>query len=329
MKVLFVGGTGIISSACSELCVQKGFDLCLLNRGESLRKPPVGAKIIRADFHEDAQVKEILAKQSFDVVVDWIAYSEEDVKRDFDLFRNSTGQYIFISSASAYQTPPSKLPITEDTPLHNPYWQYSRNKIACEKFLMEAYKKYEFPVTIVRPSHTYDKTAIPIYGRFLFFDRLRKGKKIIIHGDGTSVWTLTHHKDFAKGFCGLLGNQTAIGQAYQITSDELLTWNGIAGILAEKAKFDLQIVHLPSDFIAKYDAEWGAGLLGDKAHSMIFDNSKIKQTVPDFSAEIPFSAGAEEIVNWHFAEKGRQQVNHELDSVMDQMISDFESIFKK
>ncbi|MEJ2636091.1 MAG: SDR family oxidoreductase [Calditrichia bacterium] len=326
MKILFIGGTGTISSACSRLCIEKGHELHLLNRGKSMRTPPPEARIIHADFRNTGEVKKVLGQQNFDVVVDWIAFSEEHVKNDFELFRDIAAQYVFISSASAYQTPPLKLPVTETTPLSNPYWEYSRNKIACEEFLMKAFQREGFPVTIVRPSHTYDKMSIPFHGGFLLFDRLRKGKKVIIHGDGTSIWTLTHHCDFAKGFVGLLGNASAIGEAYHITSDEWLTWNQIAATLAEKAELDLQTVHLPSDFIARYDAGWGAGLLGDKSHSMIFDNSKIKHAVPDFSADIPFSRGAEEIVSWYFAEQGRQQINPELDSLMDRMINDFESI---
>jgi nucleoside-diphosphate-sugar epimerase len=326
LKVLFIGGTGVISSACSKLCIEKGMNLYLLNRAESLRPIPDGAKHLQGDYRESKHIKSLLQNQEYDVVVDWIAYGPEHVQHDVELFKGRTKQYIFISSASAYQTPPAKLPVTESTPLQNPFWQYSRNKIACEDFLMNAHKADGFPVTIVRPSHTYDKMTIPFTGGFLFFDRLQRGKKIIIHGDGTSIWTLTHHRDFATGFVGLLGNPAAIGEAFHITNDEWLTWNGIAGTLAEKAGLEMRAIHLPSEFIANYDPEWGAGLLGDKAHSMIFDNSKIKSLVPEFSPSIPLSDGAKEIVEWYFADKTRQNVNAELDSLMDNMVVDYESI---
>ncbi len=261
--------------------------------------------------------------------MDWIAYSPDQIKRDIELFRKRTAQYIFISSASAYQTPPLQLPITETTPLSNPFWEYSRNKIACEERLMSAHQEEGFPVTIVRPSHTYDKTSLPFHGGYTVIDRMRRGKKVIIHGDGTSIWVLTHHRDFARAFSGLLGNSATIGEAYHITSDELLTWNQIYRIVAQKAGLDLQIIHLPSSFIAKYGADWGASLLGDKSHSVIFDNSKIRKIVGDFSAGIPFSQGAEEIINWYQSDENRQQVDLRLDSLMDKMISDYESIMRE
>ena len=208
--------------------------------------------------------------------MDWISYTADHVKTGYDLFKNMTSQYIFISSASAYQKPPHRLPIQETEPLYNPYWEYSRNKIACEKFLLGVFEKDNFPVTIVRPSHTYDRTQIALSGGYTALNRMRIGKKVIIHGDGTSLWTLTHHRDFAKGFIGILGNEKALGEAYHITSDEVLTWNQIYQIFADTIGVEAQVVHIPSDFIYRYDKEWGDGLLGDKAHSLIFDNTKIK-----------------------------------------------------
>ncbi|MGA7304004.1 MAG: NAD-dependent epimerase/dehydratase family protein, partial [Rhodothermales bacterium] len=225
MKVLFIGGTGIISSACSRLAVENGIDLYLLNRGKSIRSVPESATVLNADFYDHDSVRSLLGSQRFDVVVDWIAYAPDRIEADLELFRDRTDQYIFISSASAYQTPPESLPVTESTPLDNPFWEYSRNKIACEERLMRAYREVGFPVTIVRPSHTYDATSIPLFGGYTAIDRMRKGKKIVVHGDGTSLWIMTHHRDFAKGFVGLLGNERAIGEAFHITSDEVLTWN--------------------------------------------------------------------------------------------------------
>lgn len=327
MKVLFIGGTGIISSACSQLAVERGFELYLLNRGESKRQAPEGAHILQGDVRDKDSVQKAIGAHNFDAVVNWIGFTPEHIETDIELFRNRTDQYIFISSASAYQTPPVNLPVTESTPLANPFWQYSRDKIACEERLMRAYRKERFPITIVRPSHTYDQTMLPLKGRYTAIDRMRKGKKVIVHGDGTSLWVLTHTRDFAKGFVGLLGNSRAIGEAFQITSDELLSWNQIVELAARAAGANAQIVHIPSDVIAKYDAEWGAELFGDKAHSMIFDNTKIKRIVPDFAATIPFSRGIEEIIAWHDADSSRQIADERLNQLMDKIIADWESVF--
>ncbi len=329
MKVLFIGGTGIISSACSQLAVERGIELYLLNRGQTTRPAPETAHILQADIRDKASVKAALGTRMFDVVVNWIAFTPEHIETDLELFQGRTGQYIFISSASAYQTPPVNLPVTESTPLANPFWDYSRAKIACEERLIRAYREDQFPVTIVRPSHTYDCTLLPVHGQYTVVDRMRKGKKIIVHGDGTSLWVLTHHRDFAKGFVGLLGNSRALGEVFHITSDELLTWNQIFEIVAQAAGTAARIVHIPSDVIAAFDPEWGAGLLGDKAHSMIFDNTKIKRVVPDYAATIPFARGAEEILAWYDADPSRQIVDEELNRLMDQIIAEWESAWSR
>jgi nucleoside-diphosphate-sugar epimerase len=326
MKVLFIGGTGVISSACSRLAVNRGIDLYLFNRGQTARSIPTGARILNGDIRDRASVERALGDTTFDVVANWISFTPEQVEADIKLFRDRTGQYIFISSASAYQKPLSSLPITESTPLHNPFWAYSRAKIACEERLMQAYREDKFPVTIVRPSHTYDRTKVPLLGHYTDIDRMRKGKRVIVHGDGTSLWVLTHHEDFAKGFVGLLGNNHAIGHAFHITSDELLTWNQIYTILAHAAGVEPQIVHVPSDVIAAFDPEVGAGLLGDKAHSVIFDNSKIKRLVPDFAATIPFSQGAQEIVAWFGADPARQVVDKQTSHLIDIIIEAHEVV---
>ncbi len=321
MKVLFIGGSGIISSACSQLAVERGLELYLLNRGQSSRPVPERAHVLRGDVRDPASAAEALGDLSFDAVVNWVAFTPEHVETDLELFRNRTQQYVFISSASAYQTPPASLPILESTPLSNPYWQYSRDKIACEERLTRAYRDEGFPVTIVRPSHTYDRTLLPMDGGYTVVNRMRKGKKVIVHGDGTSLWVLTHHRDFAKGFVGLLGNPHAIGNAFHITSDELLSWNQIFETVARAAGTEAQIVHVPSEMIAAHSPKWGAGLLGDKAHSMVFDNGKIKRVVPDYVATIPFARGAEEIMAWFDADGARQKVDEELDGLMDKIIA--------
>jgi nucleoside-diphosphate-sugar epimerase len=321
VKVLFIGGTGIISSACVELAVARGIDLTLLNRGNGTRPIPANVPILQGDIRDKAGTVQLLGDTIFDVVVDFVAFTPEHVETDLELFRGRTKQYIFISSASAYQTPPLSWPTVESTPLRNPYWAYSRAKIACEERLMLAYREEGFPVTIVRPSHTYDQRSVPMDGKYTVLDRMRAGKKVIVHGDGTSLWTLTHHRDFAKGFVGLLGNQHALGEAVHITSDEVLTWNQIAETLATALGVQAQIVHIPSEVIAAYDPAWGAGVLGDKAHSMIFDNTKIKRLVPEYVATIPFSQGAAEIAAWYISHPEAQQVDEKLDQLIDTMIA--------
>jgi nucleoside-diphosphate-sugar epimerase len=326
MKVLFIGGTGVISSACSCLAVKCGVDLYLFNRGQTARAIPEGACVLRGDIRDRASAERALGDMTFDAVTNWINYTPEHVEADIELFRDRTGQYIFISSASAYQKPLSSLPITESTPLDNPFWAYSRAKTACEERLMQAYREDKFPVTIVRPSHTYDRTMVPLMGGYTDIERMRKGKKVIVQGDGTSLWVLTHHEDFAKGFVGLLGNPRAVGHAFHITSDELLTWNQIYTILAHAAGVEPQIVHVPSDVIAAFDRDMGAGLLGDKAHSVIFDNSKIKRLVPDFAATIPFSQGAKEIVAWFDADPARQVVDEQVNHLVDRIIAAYTAV---
>jgi nucleoside-diphosphate-sugar epimerase len=326
MKVLFVGGTGVISSACSRLAVERGMDLYLLNRGRTQRPAPEGARVLHGDIRDRGSVERALGDAVFDVVANWINFTPEQVEADLELFQGRTGQYLFISSASAYQKPLSGLPITESTPLDNPFWDYSRAKIACEERLMRAYREEKFPITIVRPSHTYDRTKVPLLGHYADIDRMRKGKEVVVHGDGTSLWVLTHQEDFAKGFVGLLGSPHAIGQAFHITSDELLTWNQIYTILARAAGAEPKLVHVSSDLIAMFDAEVGAGLLGDKAHSVIFDNSKIKRLVPDFAATIPFSQGAEEIMAWYDADPARQVVDERANRLSERVIAAYERI---
>lgn len=324
MKALFIGGTGTISSACVDLAVARGIEVVLLNRGQSTR-PVAETAVLRGDIRDKQAVSKLLEDMRFDVVADFVAFTPEHIATDLELFRDRTAQYIFISSASAYQTPPANWLTSESTPLRNPYWAYSRAKIACEERLTAAYREDGFPITIVRPSHTYDATKIPLHGGYTNVQRMRQGKPVVVHGDGTSLWTLTHHRDFAKGFVGLMGNPHAIGEAIHITSDEALTWNQIAESLAAAAGAEAKIVHLTSERIAEYDADWGAGLLGDKTHSMLFDNSKIKRLVPDFVAAIPFRVGADEIIAWYDTHSNAQQIDSKFDALLDTMIADHEA----
>jgi nucleoside-diphosphate-sugar epimerase len=322
LRVLFIGGSGIISSACSRLAVERGIDLYLLKRSSDGPRPvPAEATVLRGDIRDPASVKEAIGDLEFDAVVDWVAFTPKHVQTDIDLFRGRAGQYVFISSASAYQTPPARVPVVESTPLRNPHWQYSRDKIACEDLLVAAYRDEDFPATIVRPSHTYDRTLVPFDGGWTVLGRMRQGKEIVVHGDGTSLWTLTHHEDFAKGFVPLLAHPRTFGEAFHITSDEWLTWNQIAGALAAALGVEPRIVHVPSAAIAAEDPEWGAGLLGDKSHSLIFDNAKLRAVVPDFVATIPFEQGAREIVAWYDEDPARQVVEERFDTLMDRLVA--------
>ncbi len=323
MKVLFIGGTGNISVSVSRLAVTRGMDLVLLNRGRQAVTIE-GAKTVLADINQPDRVREALGDQHFDGVVNWIAYRESDIERDLALFRGRCGQYIFISSASVYQKPPSYPVITESTPLANPYWQYSCDKIACEERLMRAYRDEGFPVTIVRPSHTYD-TRFPIsvgnWASYVIPQRMVDGKPVVVQGDGTSLWTLTHAEDFARGFVGLLGHPQAIGHAVHITSDFVLTWNQIYEQLGAALGVKPTLVHIPSEFITSVDPETGAGLIGDKMHSAIFDNSKIKRLVPDYVARIPFHEGIARTVAWYQADKRRMQVPAEDDALIERILT--------
>lgn len=323
MKVLFIGGTGVISTEVSKLCIRQGIDLYLLNRGKSIRPFPEGAKHINIDYRDFDAMQDFLVNERFDSVVDWIAFTEDQIKHAHNLFKGKIDQFIFISSASAYQKPLPEGPITEKTPLENPFWEYSRNKIKCENYLMKAYKDEGFPVTICRPSHTYDQTKIPFNGDYSFLDRIKRGKEIIIHNDGNSKWTLTNSKDFAKGFVGLIGNPKTIGEAYHITSDATLTWNEIAETIARNLGAKLNAVHIPGEFIKKMDDDWGDGILGDKAYNGVFDNSKIKALVPGFKAEISFDDGIKDVIKFYEEHPELRIIDEDYNSKVDVIIESF------
>lgn len=328
MKVLFIGGTGIISQAVSKLAAEKGFDLYLLNRGHRSEFVPEGAKLITADIRDLDLAKKALTNRTFDVVVNWAAFIPEHVNNDIDLFRGRTNQYIFISSASAYQKPQTHYLVTESTPLSNPYWQYSRDKIACEELLMKEHRKSGFPITIVRPSFTYGVSMIPAALNswthpWSLVERMRKGKKIIVHGDGTSLWTMTHNIDFAKGFIGLLGNIQAIGHAFHITSDEVLNWDQIYKAIGRATGVEPETIHIPSDFIARFLPDAVGSLIGDKSASVVFDNTKIKRFVPDYTAVIPFCEGIKKTIRWFEAHPEKCTVDKDWDSTMDKIINEY------
>lgn len=328
MKALFIGGTGTISSAITRLVAQTpGWELYLLNRGNRKHEVPENVKTILGDINDEAAVREALQGMEFDVVCDFIGFLPEQVERDIRLFKGRTRQYMYISSASAYQKPLSSPYITEGTPLSNPHWLYSRNKIACEELLLREYRQNGFPITIIRPSHTYCERSIPVAihgekGSWQVLKRMLEGKPVIIPGDGTTLWTLTHNTDFAKAFVGLMGNKHAIGESFHITGDENLTWNQIHEIVAAALGVELKAYHVASDFIAAvgqhYDME--GNLIGDKANTVIFDNQKVKRAVPGYCATTRFDQGARLAVEYILAHPELQEEDPAFDAWCDRII---------
>jgi len=332
MKALFLGGTGIISTACTQLAVARGFHVTLLNRA---RRPALpGTHQITADIADPAATAAALGKQNWDTVVDFIAYTPAEIEQRIALFRGRTGQYIFISSASAYQKPLAHYLITESTPLVNPFWDYSRNKAACEERLLRALREETFPATTVRPSLTYGSTVVPLavnswLKSYTAVDRMRRGQPVIVPGDGLSLWTITHNSDFARGLVGLLGQQGAIGQAFQITSDEVLTWNQIYQFTAEAAGVPApRLLHIASDFITTCIPEDTGTLLGDKSHSAVFDNTKIKRFVPDFVCTTRYREGIARTIAWFDADPARRQIDEEANVAWDRLIAAYERGFE-
>ncbi|MDR0456844.1 MAG: NAD-dependent epimerase/dehydratase family protein [Treponema sp.] len=347
MKALFIGGTGTISTAISKLVLEQGWELFLLNRGsrntviDAQGKPGKLVEIkcdIRTESVETIRSKVQAAAgegQRFDVVAEFIAFTTDHVAKDIDIFKNLCRQYIFISSASAYQKPLSSYLITESTPLANPYWEYSRNKIACEELLMAKYRENGFPVTIIRPSHTYDERSVPLgvhgaKGSWQVIKRMIEGKTVIIHGDGASLWTMTHNSDFARAFSGLMGNIHAIGEAVQITSDESLSWNQIYQAIADVLNIPLKAVYIPSDFLAQCSTyDFTGSLIGDKANSVVFDNAKLKRLVPGFCAHVRFDQGVRESITHVLNHKDCQAEDPEFDSWCDRIIAARERAVKE
>jgi nucleoside-diphosphate-sugar epimerase len=330
-KALFIGGTGTISTAITaQLAAEGKWELTLLNRGNRNDKVPGNVKVLKADINDEAAVGKLLEGTQWDCVCDFIGFVPAQVERDWRLFRGRTKQYMYISSASAYQKPAVSPFITEGTPMVNPYWQYSRDKIACEDFLMEKHRSEGFPVTIIRPSHTYDDRSVPLgvhgdNGSWQVLKRMLDGKPVIIHGDGTSQWTLTHNTDFAKGFIGLMGNPHALGNAFTLTSDETLTWNQIYQTVADILGVELKAVHVSSEFldeVGPYD--FRGGLIGDKANTVLFDNSKLKRAVPGFQATVRFEEGVRRTIANILAHPELQQADLVFDAWCDRVIGALE-----
>ncbi|MFW5777098.1 MAG: SDR family oxidoreductase [Spirochaetota bacterium] len=323
MKVLFIGGTGNISTSCTHDALARGIELYHLNRGSSKGRVPHEVQTIIGDIRNPAEIRRLVEGMHFDAIVDWIAFTTDHIQADLELFRDKTDQFVFISSASVYHKPVRHHVITESTPAHNPYWRYSQNKIACENLLWKEYAENGFPMTIVRPSHTYSTGWFPTtFGQdYTYPRRMLDGKPIVSHGDGSSLWTITHTDDFAKGFNGLLGNPLAIGETFHITGDEALSWDEIHRAMAAALGVEAKIVHVPSDVIASYDESVGAGLLGDKQYSVVFDNSKIKRYVPGYQATIPFWEGMRRSVAYAEANPElKKQVDPKTDELVDRLV---------
>ncbi len=329
MKLLFIGGTGNISAACTCAALDRGAEVFHFNRGSTPVQGRRGERIrrevtsIRGDIRNPVQAAALLAEYRFDAVVDWVAYTPDHINADIELFRDKTDQLVFISSASVYHKPPRTHIITESTPAFNPYWKYSQEKIACEKILTKEYQVRGFPITIVRPSHTYGDGWFPTTfgsGDFTVPQRILDGKEIIVHGDGQSLWTITHADDFAAGFTGLLGNPEAIGETYHITSDEAITWDRIHQAIAAALGAKARIVHIPSDYLALKAPELGPGLVGDKQYSLIFDNSKIKRAVPGYQAVIPFFEGMRRSAAW-VNETGIREIDPDANLLIDGLLA--------
>lgn len=334
MKILFIGGTGTISMAVSKLLLSKGHTLYLINRGSRNLNLSGNIAELKADINDEKAVSELIKDLRFDAVADFIAFVPEQLERDYRLFKDKTKQFIYISSASAYQKPLSDYRINEGTPLANPYWEYSRNKIAGEEYLMKQYRENGFPVTIVRPSHTYDERSVPLgvhgsCGSYSVLKRMLEGKPVIIHGDGTSLWTLTHNSDFAKGFAGLIGNIHAIGEAVQITSDESVTWNQIYRIIADALGVKLNACHVASEFLdACSDYDFAGSLLGDKANTVVFDNSKLKRLVPGFTASVRADQGIKDTVAYVLSHPECQREDPEFDAWCDRVADAMDAAVK-
>ncbi|MDQ0644645.1 SDR family oxidoreductase [Microbacterium murale] len=319
-SILYLGGTGTISAACVRRSIERGHDVTVVNRGSARRALPDEVTVVSADIRDAAALRSALGGREFDAVADFLSFSPADVERNLGVFEGRTGQYVFISSASAYQKPPAQLPITEQTPLDNPFWQYSRDKIACEDLLFDAHRQRGLPITVVRPSHTYDEQSIPTLGGWTDIARMRAGRPVIVHGDGTSLWTITHSDDFAVAFTGLVGRSETIGEAYTITGSHAPTWNQIYGWLADAAGVAApELVHVASDTIAALAPEIGPTLLGDKAHSIVFDNSKVQALVPEFATTITFDEGARRILTHYDSHPEAQIVDSDRDAQFDRL----------
>ena len=323
MQILFIGGTGIISSACTQEAVMQGHEVRHLNRGNNPDQAPRDVVTLKADVRDPVQVKKAVNGHRFDCVVNWVAFEPEQVIQDVELFGPLTSHYIFISSASVYIKPPPHWVITEETPVGNPYWSYARKKIACEELLLDRHQKDGFPVTIVRPSHTYSDGWVPspIGSRdFTIAQRMLDGKEVISPGDGQSLWTITHSEDFARGFTGLLGNRDAVGEIFHITSDEVRSWDAWYGIIGEALNVEPKIVHIPSEVVLQVSPLLGQGLMGDKGWSMVFDNSKIKRFIPSYEARVPFTEGIHRSLEWFNQEPSRKVVDPVRDAEIEKVL---------
>jgi nucleoside-diphosphate-sugar epimerase len=320
-SLLFIGGTGTISSACVSLAIEQGFSVTVVNRGITDRPVPRDVELLVADARDIGSLGAAVTGREFDVVADFRAFTPDEVGARLELFRGRTGQYVFVSSATVYRKP-AALPVVESAPRSNPGWQYARDKIAAEDVVAAAWREDRYPVTIVRPSHTYDERTPPLYGGWTQIARMREGKPVVVHDDGASLWTLTHSRDFAPPFVRLLGDSRAHGEAFHVTSADVFTWNEIFELLAQAAGAPSpQLVHVPSEVIAQVDGDWGAALRGDMAHSMVFDNGKVESLAGGFQLSTPLPTGAREVTAWFDADPARQVRDSRFEAAVEQLLA--------
>lgn len=321
LKALFLGGAGMIGSACAREAVERGVDVTVVTRGEPTKwTVPAGARHLRGDVRDVESLRDLLGGEEFDTVVNWVGFKPEHLAGDVDLFAGRIGQYVFISTASVYTRPVPQLPITESSPRRNDAWPYPKEKLECEEFLERAYRERYFPVTVVRPSHTYDQTVVPVLAGWTAIDRMRRGRPVVVHGDGTSLWTLMHTSDFARAFLPILGNPQAVGESVNVVSGEILTWDQIHLALGAAARVTPVLAHRSSETIETEIPQWGPVLKHDFAHSLLFDTTKLRRFAPGFVPAIPFAQGAREVLDWYDADPDRRRVNADLDAAFDRLV---------
>ncbi|MCX7013807.1 MAG: NAD-dependent epimerase/dehydratase family protein [Candidatus Sumerlaeota bacterium] len=324
MRVLFVGGTGTISSGCLQPALDKGHEVFIFNRGQHKTDVPPAVVQIRGDARNKEEMAKLASSHRFDVMANFIGFAPNDVALDVEVFGGKISQYIYISSASIYQKPPNYYIATESSPLRNPFNDYSRRKIACEEFVMKAFREKDFPATIVRPSHTYGDNIpgnLPGVVDYTLVDRLRSGKEVVVHGDGETLWTFTHNSDFGFAFADVLGNMRTIGETYHITSDEVITWNQHFQIVARECGGTANMVHIPSDFIQTVSARAATPLLGDRTYSIVFDNSKIRSISPGSRAKVSFAEGVRRAVAYYESHPEAKTINQQAVDMLEQILA--------
>ena len=335
MKILLIGGTGNISASITRRCLERGNEVYLFNRGNHREFEALGARYIIGDAFDPFDLKAKIGDKTFDVVANFILFTPEQARINYEIFVGRTGQFFFISSCTVYQKPILKLPVTADTPLRNPFSQYAKNKIACEEYFAARYRDENFPITIVRPSHTYGEKKLvvgPLMGwgvpHWTLADRILRGEPVIVHDLGRTFWTATHSDDFAYAFCGLAGNREAVGQSFHITNDDPHTWNAIMELYGQILGVETKIVHVPTEFIGKLYPDKGMAILGDMSENAIFDISKLQKFVPGYRTRIPLREGLTRSINWYLNNPSAMIVDDNNNRLMDHIIKAWRNVLE-